>query len=83
MIVTKKIMQEVEVIAYIICDKCEKEIKTDNFDAFSCELKYRTGKDFPEGSTGELTRMELCEDCADDLIELLKKHNYKVITEIL
>lgn len=77
---TEKQMKEVEVTIenHVLCDKCNEKIEPDNFDAFQCEFKLKTGHSFPDGSGGELQEMDICEKCADNLVELLRNNGYRV-----
>lgn len=73
-------IKEVEVVVenYTLCDKCNEKLKYGSYDAFSCELTYKTGESFPEGGYGGLQEMQLCEKCAVDFIELLKDNGYRI-----
>ena len=77
---TEKQMKEVDVTigSYTYCDKCNEEIKTDNYDAFECSLIHKTGSVYPEGGSGEKQEMELCQKCAIDLVALLRENGYRV-----
>ena len=75
-LVTKKV--EVIKEEYSLCDKCDKKIDDKigyNFSEFTLEL--REGTCFPSYNSGTTTDIELCEDCADDCIKLLKENGYK------
>ena len=75
-----KVMKEVEVIdeRYTQCDKCGDRIKIGGYDAFCCELEHKTGSSYPEGGSGDIDTLDLCQDCAKDLIKLLKENEYNV-----
>ena len=79
---TKKVIKEVEVVTekYTICDKCGKRIEEDIFDAFECNFTYVVGSCYPEGSCGEEKSMDICQECADDLVELLIDNGYNINT---
>lgn len=72
--------QEVEVVveSYSLCDKCNEKIKTDNYDAFECEFSHKTGSSYPDGGSGNLQELELCQKCAVELVELLRQNGYRV-----
>jgi hypothetical protein len=80
-VLKKKVcMQEVEVIVenYHLCDKCNKKITKQNYDAFECDFTHKTGDSYPDGGSGDLQEMELCQQCAVELVELLKQNGYRV-----
>jgi hypothetical protein len=79
--VRQLVMTDVIVEDYIVCDKCKEEIDVEPFDAFKCKFVYKTGSCYPEGGNGEKQSMELCQDCADDFVELLKSNGYNVTIE--
>ena len=77
----EKQMKEVYVTIedYNVCDKCDKKIvKTNWYDAFKFEFIHKTGDEFPEGGSGDVQTMELCQECAVDLVELLRENGYRV-----
>jgi uncharacterized protein with PIN domain len=79
-IVKEKKLQEVDVIIenYTLCDKCNEKIKTDRYEAFKCELIHKTGSSYPDGGIGEKQKMELCQECAVELVNLLRTNGYRV-----
>ena len=82
---TKRVMKEVEVVVekYTICDKCGCKIETENFDAFECNFTYVVGSCYPEGGCGEEQSMDICQNCADDLVKLLIANGYNINTSDL
>lgn len=60
------------------CDKCHEEITTKKYDAFECSFYLRTGNNFPESGSGENKSMDLCSNCADGLIDLLRNNGYRI-----
>jgi len=73
----KEVIQTVE--DYNICDKCNNKIKTeDNWDAFECGFILKTGSKYPEGGSGDKQEMELCKECVDEFIMLLKTNGYRI-----
>ena len=80
--VIKKELQvkEVEVIieSYNLCDKCNQEIETENYEDFQCDVIHRSGNRYPDSSYGTTEKVELCQKCAIDLIILLKENGYRV-----
>ena len=79
MIVTKKVTKEVEVEDYIVCDKCDDKIVPDYWNSFDFDFTLRTGKSYPEGGFGEEDSMQLCEDCAEQLVAFLKTEGYRIL----
>ena len=77
---TEKQTKEVEVTteSYSLCDKCNEKIQTRSYDAFTFELEYKTGNNYPERTSGNRKEMELCDKCADDCIKLLKDNGYRI-----
>lgn len=62
-----------------ICDKCLKEIETEGmFDGFNFSLEHVFGNVFPEGSFTTTQSMELCKECAEELIDKLKGMGYRI-----
>lgn len=76
----EKQVKEIEVTleSYILCDKCNKKIETNVYDAFKCEFIHQTGDSYPEGGDGEKQEMELCQRCAEKLVILLRENGYRV-----
>lgn len=77
---TEKQLKEVEVVTenYYQCDKCNNRIKSRIYDAFSFDFEYVTGDSYPDGGSGERTTLDLCANCAEDLMELLKTNGYRL-----
>jgi len=69
---------EVTIEDYIVCDKCNKKISNNPYDAFEFKLEYRKGVAFPEGSGGEKGEMEICNECANDCVKLLEDNGYRI-----
>lgn len=78
----EKQVKEVEVVLedYNICDKCGKTLVKELYDAFECNFLFKEGTAYPEGGDGEKHEMELCNDCALEVVELLRKNGYNVVT---
>jgi len=76
----QKQIKEVEVIieSLELCDKCNSTIKGDQYNAFKCNLTHTTGDIFPDGGSGEKQIMDICQDCAGELIILLRNSGYRV-----
>jgi hypothetical protein len=76
----EKQMKEVDVTieSYTLCDKCNEKIKTGRYNAFKCEFIHKTGSSYPEGGSGEKQEMELCQNCAVKLVDLLRANGYRV-----
>lgn len=63
------------------CDKCKKEIITEKFDAFSCQVNLSVGEysAYGEGFVGDNYAVDLCEPCAKELFfTIMPENNIKV-----
>jgi hypothetical protein len=76
----EKQIKEVDVTidSYSLCDKCNEKIVVGCYDAFECEFIHKTGAIYPEGGNGEKQEMELCQKCAVELVDLLRKNGYRI-----
>ena len=76
----EKQMKEVEVTieSYTLCDKCNEKIKTGSYDSFKCEFTHKTGSSCPEGGSGELQELQLCQKCAVECVKLIRENGYRV-----
>lgn len=70
--------QEIVIESYTVCDRCNEKIVKNGFDQFHCRIEYKTGFQYPEGGNGDISTVDLCQDCADDLITLLKENGYRI-----
>ncbi len=61
-----------------ICDKCDKEIKVYSYDVFESTLEIKEGFQYPDGGDGTLKKLDLCQDCSEELITTLKELGYKI-----
>lgn len=77
----KVVIQDFIVAEWKTCDKCEQKIESEKFNAFDFEFEITTGENFPEGGGGEKAKLDLCETCAELLVELLKSNGFAVQTE--
>lgn len=78
---TEKVMKEVEEVLeqYTICDKCGKRItKESTYDATDFEFELTEGSKYPEGGSGTKFTLDLCNDCANDSVTLLRENGFKV-----
>ena len=77
-----KEVMEVDVTdeVYDICDKCGQKIEVNGYDAFSCEFERKIGQSFPESANIEIDELELCQECAEDCINLLRENGYNIIS---
>lgn len=75
----QKVMKEVEVVIkrYNLCDKCDKKIEDELYDAFSFEIEYKQGNTYPEGGNYIDETIELCKSCAKELMNNLSKQGYR------
>jgi hypothetical protein len=76
----EKRMMEVDVTIenYFLCDKCNQKIEHENYNAFECNFIHKTGSNYPSGGSGEKKEMDLCEECAVELVTLLRTNGYRV-----
>ena len=76
-------IKQVDVIIenYTECDKCHCEIPDDAYDAFECQLIYKTGDTYPEGGSGKTQTIDLCKQCGKKAFALLKKKGFRINTE--
>jgi hypothetical protein len=78
--VKKVIEADVITDRYNLCDKCDNVITQPRFyDVFECVVKRITGSNYIEGGSGDIDKVELCEKCAEELFELLKKNRYRIV----
>jgi hypothetical protein len=59
-----------------ICDKCGNKITVSLYDVYNPEIYIRFGNCFPEGGSGWGYKIELCEDCVTDMVQLLIMNGY-------
>lgn len=72
-------LKEVVVENYSLCDKCNEKIQLESmYDAFTCKASLTTGSQYPGGGFGENQEIELCQECAVELIFLLASHGYRI-----
>ena len=79
--VIKKFTKEVEVVIDTLCDKCNKSVQTESYDAFRFDFEVKTGTEYLECGSGEKSTLDLCPTCAEALLALLKENNYRVQTK--
>jgi hypothetical protein len=79
---TKEIIQKVETNIQFWCDWCKKEIPdpryTHNYEVNDFELSWRTGESYPECGSGEIKKVELCDDCKEKLFNWLKENGCEI-----
>ena len=78
--VKKRVLREVTVKDETFCDKCGVDVKkgVDTYDAYECEVRIKTGNNYPEGGTGEECTVDLCKKCSNGFLQLLEDNGYKV-----
>ena len=74
----EKQLKDVVVEHYYTCDKCSERISKYVNDAFEFELEYKTGKSWHDYADITIQKLDLCQSCSKDAIELLKNNGYKV-----
>ena len=72
------IEQDVVIADYMVCDKCLGNIELKRHDAFESNVKLTTGSSYPEGGEGGEKWLDLCQPCAEVLMDKLKALGYKV-----
>lgn len=77
---TKEVTYKRNVVTRVICDKCGKPVTSSkNYNAYdSGWFECKTGSMFPEGGSGDLYTLDLCEDCSRNLCSFLKENGYNV-----
>ena len=60
------------------CDKCGCEVSNGTFRVNEIELSYLIGDSYPEGMFADSYKIDLCEPCGKQMIELLKDNGYKI-----
>ena len=77
---TEKQIKEVDVVVdnYTLCDKCHQRIKQVHGDAFDFTFELKTGFATPSGGNGEAQEIDLCKNCALELVSNLKASGYMV-----
>jgi hypothetical protein len=78
-------LQKFEVDIQYYCDWCKKIIPdpryTHNFEVNDFELRWRTGKNYPECGFGETKKVELCDECKEKLFNWLKESGCEIQEE--
>ena len=77
----EKQVKEVDVITerYTLCDKCNCKIKKESsYDVFESHFTHKTGDAYPEGGSGYIQDMDLCQKCTNELVELLRLNGYRI-----
>ncbi len=64
--------KELERLIVVKCDICGKTSKNNwkesNFDAIDSTVFLRIGKNYPEGSWGEITEIDICPYCFENAL---------------
>jgi len=76
----EKQKKEIDVIIedYYCCDKCNKKIVEELYNAFNFDFEYNIGATYPEGGSGDKYTLNLCKECAEEFIIFLKANNYRI-----
>lgn len=74
----RKVVTERTVVDCLFCDKCGVEIKVNGYDGFESSFRFIEGSIFPEGNFTQTTKADFCQDCAEEIAELLKKNGVKI-----
>ena len=80
---TKKVVKEVIETTedYYTCDKCSRKIVYEGNDAFEFNLSLKEGRYYPGSGCGEIEKLDLCNGCAIEAIDLLKTNGFNVYQE--
>lgn len=74
----EKVVKEIVVETTTICDKCNNEVVIKGmYNAFEFNFEFKSGVAYPEGSYYTRSTIDLCENCANALVEHLKKEGYR------
>lgn len=80
--ITKQVQKTVTENTYI-CDKCNNDISTDDYDGFHCDISMRVGEiSMWDGFIGDEYDVHLCEPCALHLFKVIFKDNGIKVNEI-
>jgi hypothetical protein len=77
----EKEIEKVKVYKYTdftTCDKCGQKVALETYDHFKCEITRETGSRTPEGDFISSEQIDLCQDCAEEIFNRLKKEGYKI-----
>lgn len=74
----EKVVKEVVVENYTVCDKCKERIETEMYDAFESSFSYKIGNIFPEGGYGKDYEVHLCQSCSSELFKWLRDNDYNI-----
>lgn len=72
---TRTITTEIE-RPYTVCDKCQKEVVIQGSETFDFEFECRKGTIYSDHSFGTTYRMDLCQSCSNECIELLQENGF-------
>jgi len=73
---------EKQIVEKVTCDLCGAEIKRESYSSEEVEIKHRTGDSYPEGGSGDETRVDMCGKCFDEkLVPWLRSQGAEPITE--
>jgi hypothetical protein len=78
---TREVQSTYTVAIRCFCDKCGKKIVSEKFgDVYEDSwFEFKTGESYgADGGSGDLYKIDLCEECSLDLIKLMKENGYKV-----
>jgi len=72
-------LKNIEKHTHSTCDKCGKEIKKETYNAYNEDwFEIKEGHIYPEGGCFSGYKMELCEDCSHELVEILKFNGFNI-----
>ena len=78
---TEKLVKVTRTKTINICDKCGRDIdKVNNscrYRDFESTFKIESGQSYPGGGYLNTLKLDLCEDCSDEAIYLLRENGFK------
>lgn len=80
--IVKTVTEERKTLDKSYCDKCARLIKYENHTAYKSDwFRVTFGTNYPEGGNGVDKVMDLCEECARKLVEILSANGYEIRDE--
>lgn len=72
-----------EIVSYVTCDLCGEKIEgRDTYDVNEVEIRYKTGRNYPEGGSGDETSVDMCGKCFEEkLVPWLRSQGVEPRTE--
>jgi hypothetical protein len=79
----KTVKKDYELLDEVICDRCGKLVQETDNNAYNPSwFSMKKGEAYWQyGGMGTYIKLDLCEPCANNLIQLIKENEYKVREE--